>query len=268
MTAPDTLQPPTALHCHTTHFTAFTLQPLPRIHSVRGCGDPVGPVSLFCPPTPPVLTVSGGNFGTGDAEITFEANAPDGRAVQWGCAAVMHAPWAEDSQLLCLRPAAPPLPVPPTGLWAHVWVTAHRHPGAPRAQLPRAILYAGAPAPRALVAAAGPCAQRGPWALADCPGDGAGFGIEGEWVASTVRGVAVGPYPCPNVTVHNGTYLECQGLRGAGGAHAVAVLAPPAPAEAGGALLLSFSDSCAVRAGNTASGGACDECPVGFYGAA
>ena len=233
---------------------------MPRVLAVSGCGRDVGPTALDCPRPPPALTIAGGHFGPSGTNVTLWSGSTPGH-----CGAVEH---RADSVLICHAPALPPVPLPALGLYLDVEVTTRY--GTSHA-LDRAVLIAGAPVLVALVARSPACVRLDPRALRDCPGTGTAFGVVGEGlVAMGPTAVTVGGVPCPAVVPYNASYVECHGITGAPGTHAVAVevgLNRHRSIPADPPFTVNFVDPCAQKPGHW-TGAQCDACKPLYYGPA
>ena len=251
--------PISALTCHTTHLSTFSIQAMPRVHTVSGCGRPVGNTSLDCPGPPLALTIAGRNFGPSGAVVYLRAG---GSEVE--CGDVEHVGGREGSTLVCRVTDLPRGAAPPGGLYAAVRVvtqygTAHT--------LDPAVMFAGAPVIAAVVPLSSGCVAAGAHALANCPATGADFAVLGEGLVGWGRTrVAVGPSECPEVAEHNASYVECLGVRGTGGPHTVAVtIRLPGRSGGGGRFTVTFADECAALHGFWAGPG-CAACAPNYYG--
>ena len=253
---------PSALTCHTTHLSSFSIQPLPRIRAVSGCGWPAGNTSLDCPRTPPPLTISGGNFGPSNATVLLHSPAA---AAPGRCGAVEH---VSDAVLVCHDARLPPGPVPPSGLYVAVQVVTVY---GTTDTLDPAVLFVGDPVLRALVPLAPPCAARdGARALTNCSETGADFAIIGEGLVGWgPTRVTVGGRACLAVVPRNASYVECRGITGTGPGNVVSVTAGLSnrTSATGPAFTVDFADPCGWRPGHWAGPG-CAACKPGYYGAA
>ena len=253
---------PSALTCQTSHLSAFTIQPVPRIWAISGCGRTVGNMSLDCYWPVPALTITGGNFGSSGAQVVLRSPS-----AEVPCRSVQHAPEQPDSVLLCFYPELPPEPLPPSGLWVAVQVitqygTAHT--------LDPAVMFAGAPMVTALLPLSGQCVPASARGLAHCPSTGADFAIRGEGlVGFGPTRIAVGPNECPEVVPYNTSYVECRGVTGIGD-HNVTVsvgVHRHRRRSAAAGFTVSFADPCAAIRGFWAAPD-CVVCKPGYYGPA
>ena len=248
--------------CHVAHLTSFAVQALPDVAEVRGCGLDLPPSTLLCGAAPPPLTIAGAHFGPAAARVTLERQ-PDGLTLP--CPAVRHVLGAEDETLLCEDLRLPDDTLEPR--WFDVTVSTAQ---GTNATLPRALLSTGYPelaALEALDSPAGGCAQATPQALRDCPRAATRFGLHGHFHIHGYFGtltVHVGPFQCPVVASINATYLECDGLTGAGQALPVVVAAGGTPSNSTG-VTLSFREPCVHKPGLWAGPG-CLDCQPGYYG--
>ena len=254
---------PTVLTCHTSHLSTFSIQTLPRVERVSGCGDPTGPTALHCRPAPPALTITGAHFGPSGAAVTLRAR--DG-ALEWQCPAVRHVPGHEDTRLTCDAANASALPPDFAGQWASVEVaTAH----GTAHTLRHAVLFAAPPVLSAVAPLpGGGCVRAARGALVDCRVAGAAFALSGEF-CDRFTTVAFGPFKCPDVVLRNRTYLECHGATGTGGPHVIRIevglgadLLSSAPAVP---LTIAFEAPCASKPGHW-TGRDCGMCQPAYYG--
>ena len=259
---------PTALACHTSHLSAFSIQPVPRVTSVSGCGHPAPPRAMFCAAHFAALTISGGHFGPDGAVVDLVA---PGTGHRWRCGTVTPTPGRADEELVCLQPRWPLSPdVGEGGEWVDVQVTTRYGTSH---TLVAALHFAGHPRVTALVPVGlASCVARAPAVLTQCPAVGTRFGVRGvALLGYGATTVAVGPYNCPEVIPHNTTYIECRGLSGKGPDHAVRITvghgSAAAVALAWLPLSLSFVTPCAAKPGHWV-GSACDACHPGYYGRA
>ena len=264
---------PDGLRCHTTHLSTFAVLPVVRVTSVTGCALDVPPTTLFClgDSRESWITVTGGNFGDSGAVLSISSEAVDTpNAAHWECDSVQHRPGDADSVLVCagLRPRPSSSHPPAHPQWGYVTVTTASglsdtfvHP----------ILFSGRPRVTHIVPvpAAALCACRGNGTAArcHCPRGSAPFGIRGEGLLGYgPSAVTVGSLACPEVRVHNASYVTCWGLRGRGEHLPVRVAAQGQWSERQTGVTVSYYDPCAARGPGHWEGDACTRCWSGYYG--
>ena len=239
-------------HCNTLHLSAFAVLALPQLDVASGCHSDVPPTALYCLVDAALtLTLTGQHFGVAGARVVLDpaSGAPDGAAAMQ-CGTVTHAPGAEDTTLVC--GALQPLPTDLTQMW--MTVTVMRADGH-NATLSHAVLLTPPPALAWLEPVGPGCAAAGRGVLVNCPGAGAGaaFRVRGEGLSGPLpTQVWAGPYACPEVLVEDSTAVVCQGLKGLGPGHAVAVAVGDLRSAPESPLVLSFAGA----------GG----CTLGWYG--
>ena len=266
---------PRGPRCYTTRLSTVAMLPVVRVTAVKGCALDVPPTTLFCAPHSPNtrITVTGGNFGDFGAHLHIRSAfvaGPD--ADQWECDSVRHGAGDPDSVLVCdgLRPRRTGGRSPAHEQWGYVTVTTA---GGRSATFAHPVLLSGRPhAARLVPGPTGPprgCAGAGAAALRDCPRANAAFGLAG-WglLGYGPTAVTVGSVACPEVRVHNATYVSCRGLGGQGDRLPVRVAAQAQRSDRLQGLTVSFLDPCAAKGPGRWEGDACTQCRSGYYGAA
>ena len=250
---------------HTETATSFPTDPAPSlaVDAVSGCGSSIARSALFCPAHFAALTVHGRSFGGQGATVVLRT----GEGAAWPCLGTWH---ASATTLVCPSPRPPRSHMYSGQWWVDVEVVTLHGTGV---TTPRALLITEPPTIAALVPLTEPragCQADGPATLTHCPRDGASFGVHGTWLMGYgPTHVTAGPYECPEVWVHNASYIECRGLVGSGVAHAVVVGLgahddPGLRSPRATGFTVSFLAECTGHW----TGPGCSRCLPGYYGPA